>query len=320
MKQFNFMRNQGVGRTILVSRLSIVAAIFGIAFVACPLHAKTPGACSILFGNAPSEAFLQAQAAEAGLRVQNYDELFRFDSRTPQEIRSASGFTPNPMKTNGFLLDHVRSRSLGTSRFVSFSQEAENKSLFLEDVFLVESARSNTFPTKQSESEYLSRFNAENLAKLRAEPELIDQRLSELLGRPFDHIWFMKHKSQDYQALSAELKAEFDQLEERRSQATMEYYILSEGPQPPQVLEFLQYRAVNVRGIDTSRIGIAREKEVVTDHVASGNITHVRTVYLIFNGGSPAIPPLEDSFYHATLGYMIGRYPPSVVFGEWSAF
>lgn len=64
-------------------------------------------------------------AAIEGLEVQNFPVTFRFDSRSPEEIKTASGFYPNLSKPIGPLLMHSVETSTG-ARFVSVSTKEAN--------------------------------------------------------------------------------------------------------------------------------------------------------------------------------------------------
>ncbi|MBY0315889.1 MAG: hypothetical protein K2Q26_10240 [Bdellovibrionales bacterium] len=61
--------------------------------------------------------------------------------------------------------------------------------------------------------------------------------------------------------------------------------LIKKGPPPPIVYVTYQYHVVDIRGVDTSKIGIAHEDEVVSEKIPARHVVQYREVYLIFNGG-----------------------------------
>lgn len=70
--------------------------------------------------------FLQLAKIE-GFHPSNFDLLYRFDSRAPEEVVAAKGFFPNPERARGSLADHSRP-GVGShgAGFVSLSVESGN--------------------------------------------------------------------------------------------------------------------------------------------------------------------------------------------------
>jgi hypothetical protein len=308
------------------ARLSLfLTAICGILFLASVNAYSAPAhSCQNLFEpiETTGRDFLGAEAKQVGLKIETFEEAFRFDSRQPSLIRKAQGFLPNPNKPEGNLKDHVKSGSIGTDQFVSLTLEANNTALFLQDVFLAEAGRSHKFPDLKSEQRYLELFKPEYLAALEAETVTINAKLSELLARPYDRVWFMKYKDANFAALTAEEKVNFNRMEDRLHHIERELYTRTKGVLPPEVLEFIQYRVAWLRGVATSSIGIEREKEIVTTGVPTENITHYRKLYLIFYGGDFKPPQPSDPYYssmYQTALAMAGN-PPDVVLGSWHSF
>ena len=275
-----------------------------------------PSSCVDLF----NIDYLSQQAEQFGLKVAIFKEAFRFESRRPSEILKAGGFKPNPAKPEGDILEHVKSRSLGTNNFISFTLDADNRAL-LGDGFLIEASRSSKFPSVASEQRYLDQFKLENFAVLKAKPGEIELELSQLLGTQYE--WGNINTSQNtyYLALSTADRARYNALDNEWLSAHKKVHMLKDGPLPPQVAEFYEYRVKNVRAIETAAIGIEKEKEIVTDNLPAAQITHVRKVSLIFYGGFVGLPSANDQFYGQQLSLLLQdpATAPEIEFGQWRA-
>ena len=274
----------------------------------------SPNACLNLF----RADYLTQQAAQYGLKVATFKEAFRFEGRKPSEILKAGGFTPNPAKPDGDIQEHVRSRSLGTDKFVSFTLDGDNNAI-LGDGFLTEASRSKTFPSRASEQRYLDKFKPENIAITKERPEEIEAELSVMYGKPWSWGEISPHRSPWYQALSAIDKARYTALDDEWLSAHKKIHLLKDGPQTPEVVEFYEYRVEKVRAIKTAKIGVVKEKEIVTDGLSADHITHVRKVYLIFYGGYMTPPSPKDPFYGQQLGLLLQdpATAPDIEFGRW---
>jgi hypothetical protein len=287
-----------------------------ISLVATTERARANSSCQ-----AAIDDFLERNAVEAGLKVETFEVAYRFEGRTPEQILSAGGFRPNPLKPDGSLLDHVQPRSLGTNKFVSLTLEPNNFAI-LQDGFLTENARSRDFPDHESERVYMAQFEPTAMAALESKPDELQRRMFEILGREYDPVWFMKYKSEEFANLTDERKAEFNRLETEIDTLHRRHYMLRNGAVPPTVVEFIEYRMDDVRGIDTASVGIAHEREIVTDEVMVEKITGFRKVYLIFYGGWIGLPDASDPHYAMRLKMALtdAATAPKIVFGDWEKF
>ena len=76
---------------------------------------------------------IASQASLGGDRLEKFEHLYRFDFRSPEEIRE-EGFLPNPKSNHGTLYEHFAYDSFGSGNFVSTSEE-EGKESVLKNCF-----------------------------------------------------------------------------------------------------------------------------------------------------------------------------------------
>ncbi|KYG66302.1 hypothetical protein AZI86_04395 [Bdellovibrio bacteriovorus] len=212
-------------------------------------------------------------AADVGLTAQVVT-AFRFDSRPPQVIKS-EGFIGNKEKFSGSILAHSKPNSSGTSNYVSFTSDPNNRQIFNGGFIPVHEMR-NQFPGEASRQRYLERFNPEYQAKLEKRRDELRKEESEnedVLGYGVDE----KSLPPEQAAYATKFKSEYKMV-------LMTLRSIEGGPRDPIVFVTYEYRAKDVLGVNTEKIGITQEKEIVTEPVPAKNIDAVREVYVIFWG------------------------------------
>lgn len=273
-------------KRLSITRLALVFVLLTVVFPAV----AGPSCFDLLAGSVK----LRLEATQAGLKIERIEEAYRFDARSPREIVAAGGFLPNPNKLAGGLLEHVKNGSQGTSEFVSLSLIPENVAI-LSDGFLPEGRRSNEFPNAETRAEYHARFSAESIAGVARELEMLLVKWHEI-APGLDRFADGRSKANYLARLSSERQQEIRRLSDEIDTVGTKHYALQQGPRPPTVLTIYQYRARDFTGIKTESVGVAHEREVVTDKIDLANVDAVREVHLVLTGLMEA-RPLDDPMY-----------------------
>jgi hypothetical protein len=300
-----------VYRNITVFVATILSIILTVVSLLAPIGVKAE-LCKRIYSD---DSFLREQAALLSLEAKIFDFAYRFDQRNPEQIRQAKGFFPNPDKPDGGIVDHSKPKSMGTSRFVSLTYVADNIQI-LKDAFIKESGRSNKFPDESSRLEYEKRFSPDAIAALETKSEAIIAQLMDLVPG------YEQYYSTIRDDWDERKKLEFTRLENEHFLLRGVYHQQKNGYVPPLVLEVYQYRAEQVFGVETSSIGVAHEKEIVTMKVPLDLINAYRKAYFILPGwmkiDEPSERHYETSFKMYLQGYDRDSY--DIVFGPWVAF
>ena len=298
----------------LKTGLFLLILSFQTAGAAAPL-------CATLYSSPRNR--LVSEAKYHGLTAKMHEELYRFDSRSPLVLKQANGFIPHPEKKVGSLHDHVKPSSQGTTNYVSFTKHANNE-LILKDSFLPFAEIGDKFPTKKSEEHYLRLISNENIEALGKKNESLYQEIQKLIpdynkdSRFEDTI-----KKSD---LSAEQKAEATRMEDEISENRVKQVLFKRGYASPIVFVFYQYQVKNVFGVETAKIGIPHEAEVVSSHADSHQIRAYRRVYVVMAGNfkmnerdeGSTITDAEFNNMNFRKGLRSGEN--QTIFGAWEKF
>jgi hypothetical protein len=249
-----------VRRTILAF-FSVQLLITGM-----PNFAPAAPQCATIFSRIGRS--IEADARAAGLQVEFFPELYRYDSRSPKLV-AKEGFQGNPDKPEGDILTHSGPGAKGTGSYVSLTRDKDSMHFLKGDLFIGVAYSSNKYPSNKSRNRYLKKFNPEYKADLKRRKEEAEE------------LWvasmFKTHQTAEEARLEAELQTRFSNL-------SSELEWIDKSPIDPYVYVTYEYMVKEVRGVDTAAVGLVAEAEVVTNSVSPANIIAYREVYWILDG------------------------------------
>ena len=155
------------------------------------LRVESPNLVSFQ-GTITTQEFLR-QAKIAGLPVKTFAEVFRFDSRSPEQIRQATGFLSNPRQKIGTVLEHTLKSSTG-SGFISTTVKPGNTNILISSgVITAKAAEVNQTLSKQERLE-LAKATGASPEKMRdserwSYKRIYEYRIANIQGAlPFERL------------------------------------------------------------------------------------------------------------------------------------
>src|SRR5690606_6797492 len=77
-------------------------------------------------GRVLSRIEFEKQARLVGLQLETVGEAYRYDNRSPEQLKADGGFLPNPNKPALSLVEHTEKHSTGSGNFVSTTLKEDN--------------------------------------------------------------------------------------------------------------------------------------------------------------------------------------------------
>lgn len=303
------------------ARSAHLLAIF-LVFSSVPFAAKaTMLQCSAVFSStatAQNRDDLQRRTAfiAEALRLELVPEIkreaYRFDNRDPKTIR-AVGFSANPKKSPGSILEHVKPGSQGTSSYVSFTLMPENTGL-LNDNFIEPARYLRDFPNEESRINERRFFEPENLEALQRERQELLAKLTSLTGRAVTSSFEIPHSAPGTQV---------GDLLARLEMVSRHIFHFKKGPAEPLTLVYYEYKAKDVFGVTIdSSIGLEKEVEFLALGARPNQVLAFRKVYIIMPGEGAFMLSQKPQSFSRQLQFRLlesAKHRVSFIFEDWQS-